>query len=303
MNRFRFSLLLFCFFVLFTACSKDDDTTQPEPEQTTNGPTTNAGQMKATINGAAWVAQAALVTKATPHGISISGHSSGKAVSITIGELIKPGKFDYNTYESLSGWYQESLNGTIHSWTTLISRKCLLEITKLDWANRKMSGTFSFVADSLASSSPTGLFNITNGEFTDVAIDPSVPAPAATMQMSAQVDNVPWGASSVSLFGYPGAYYLNGSDVNGHAIVIYDFDTFQPGTYTARFGKYSVPANNDQQHWVSPPNNLPVITITKHDPITRKTSGTFSYPADAISWSGATGTKTIAGSFTDVPLY
>jgi hypothetical protein len=301
MNRFRFGFLFLLISILFTACGKNDDT-QPAPAATNNQQASN-GTMKATINGAPWVAQEALVAKATPHGISISGHSSGKAVSITISEIIKAGKFDNFSYESITGWYLENLNGTMHTWATLTSRKCQLEITKLDWANRKMSGTFAFVADSQASSSPTGLLTITNGEFTDVTIDPAVPAPAATMQMEAQVNNVPWSASAVVLFGFPGDYYLNGSDVNGHALFINGISALQPGSYTARLGDYTIPANNDHQMWSSTQTSPPVITITQHDPITKKTSGTYTYTATAIPWNGATGSKTITGSFTDVPLY
>ena len=300
MKKVRSGLLsLLCLFFL-AACGKDDDT-QPEPDATNNQQAT--GTMKADIDGTPWVAQEALVAKAHPHGVSISGHSSGKVVSITISELIKAGKFDGFIYESVAGWYQENLNGTMHSWASITSQKCLLNITKLDWSARKMSGTFAFVADSQASSFPTGSYNIANGKFTDVTIDASVPAPATTMQMEAQVDNIPWSASAVLLFGFPGSYYLNGSGINAHSIYIGGLSTLQPGSYTGRLGNYSVPVNNDYQFWTSPQANPPVVTITKHDPITKLTSGTFSYTADAIPINGATGTKTISGNFTDVPLY
>ena len=302
MNRFGFGLLLLLASVLFTACGKDEEPVQPQPENTTNNNAT-AGEMKATINGASWVAREAMVTIATPHGISITGHANGGMVAITISELIKAGKFDAYTYEGLSGWYQQNLNGTLHTWASLNSRKCRLEITKLDWSARKMSGTFSFVADSQASSFPTGLYNITSGEFTDVTIAQNVPAPATSMQMNAQINNVPWSASAVLLFGFPGDYYLNGTGENGQSLHLNGLSALQPGNYTGQFANYAVPANNDQQLWTTPSASPPVFTITHHDPITKKTSGTFSFTADAIPWNGATGTKTISGSFTDVPLY
>lgn len=299
-----FRLLTVCLFLVlfFTACDKKKEEVKPDNAQDNTNTSLAAGQMTAKINGTTWTSQTAFVGQANPEGISINGQANGKSLAITIAGVIKAGNFDVFAYESMQGWYMETGNGTMQTWTSITSNKCKLNITKLDWAAKKMSGTFSFEADSQASSSSTGSFKITDGEFKDLPI--TVAQPAASTNMTALVNNTSWNGSGMYIFGFPGFYSLTGSDATGQVIGISGINSLQPGPATAGWATFTIPVMNDYQTWGTSSGTAPVVNITSYDPVTKKASGTFSFTAAAINLAGTTGTKSITqGTFTDIPVF
>jgi hypothetical protein len=292
LSLFLFSLLL------LTSCGDKKD---PAPDPAT----AIAGTMTAKIDGVAWSATTVNVGDASPNGISINGYNNDKRISITIGNVVKPGRFDAFVFESLQGWYTVTGNSTMQVWSSFPSNKCRLDITRLDWVGKRMSGTFSFLADSLSSGSSgsSGVsLQITDGVFTDLPI--TVAPPASSVEMSANVNNLAWNASGMYMFGFTGFYQLIGSDAAGQAITINGISSLQPGTYTALWSEFTIPANSDFQTWITDTNTPASVTITSFDPVAKKVSGTYSFTADATGLAGATGTKTISqGSFTDVPVF
>lgn len=300
MKVFRFFTFLVA-VLLLAGCNKEKEEVAPDPSQQITSNTAAAGQMIAKINGVAWRSQTAFVGNASPEGLSISGQNNGKMISITIAGVVMAGSFDVFTYESLNGWYMEVGNGTMQTWTSISSHKCKLEITKLDWTAKKMSGTFSFAADSQASSSSAGAFLITDGSFTDLPI--TAAAPASSTSMTATVNNVQWNGAGMYIFGFPGSYYLTGSDATGQAINIGGFSSLQPGTSNALWADFLVPAANDHQVWRTEQNNPAIITITSYNPITKKASGTFAFTANERNFSGPASTKKIQGTFTDILIF
>ena len=303
MNRFRFGFLFLFFALLFAGCGKDDDNNQPQPKN--NGTNANNGQMTALINGVVWSADLPYAELRNKYELQISGLDlNGVMLAVSSVNVLKPGKFDAFSYRAVTGWDIETKNGATTTWTSLSSNDCQLNITKLDWANKRISGTFAFAADSQASSSQSGYRTITNGIFTDVPINVNTPVPTSTM--TALVNNAAWEASGMFLVydQIGNDYSLVSSDVNGHSIHLDQMPSLSPGTYTTGYGELDIPFNQDFQGWASSFNSNFTYTITNYDPVAKVASGTFSFAADAIGMNGETGTKIISqGNFTNVPVF
>lgn len=137
--------------------------------------------------------------------------------------------------------------------------------------------------------------------------DPAVQQPGNTNPqnssgMSSKVNNVDWTALAPMASFQSSNLILAGSNILGQAISVSTTSgtVTQAGTYAAT-GTYIeiVQGSTSGPMWMAPVGGS--ITITKLDLAAKKVSGTFTFSAQAVPGTGATGTKTItSGVFNEL---
>jgi hypothetical protein len=157
---------LFSAFVLFSACSKDDDTA---PAATPNQPeTTKPVFMKGKVDNEDWEAKTYSVANSSGM-VTIAGFGkNGSDIVIRSFDVNKIGRY---TSGSIS--YETNLGGgDFKQWNAYLSDSAnVFTVTKYDSVNKKMSGNFSFKTTRFQGSVvDTTHKTVTDGTFTDLPI-------------------------------------------------------------------------------------------------------------------------------------
>jgi hypothetical protein len=137
------------------------------------------GTMSANVNGSSWIStiHGATVngTNLTITGTSanVSGGTSGTAdaIILTLQNVTGTGTFS-GPINATAIYTQASLiGGTQNTWASAVpGGNCTVVITKLDQSNKKISGTFSFVANAAPGGTATGSKSVNSGSFTNLNI-------------------------------------------------------------------------------------------------------------------------------------
>jgi len=133
------------------------------------------GTMSATVNGNPWnsTVHAATTdtTSITITGTSINPSGSAEAIALSLPNVTGPGTFT-GPFHAIAVYTVASLmGGTQNMWVSVgPGTSCTVNITNLDMAAKKISGTYSFTAAPAPNSTATGTKTITNGRFTNLNI-------------------------------------------------------------------------------------------------------------------------------------
>jgi len=152
------SAALLALVVVFSACKKDKDSTDPIVNPT-------SAALTAKVDGANFQSKdAGAVSGVDSHSFVLSA-TDAQENSITLTGPTAVGNYTGATNDETSGIY---INKDGALWMSSMGDGTVtLTITKYDVSSKRMSGTFSFTAPA-AGSGATGTKTITNGSFTDV---------------------------------------------------------------------------------------------------------------------------------------
>jgi hypothetical protein len=151
------SSALLALVVVFSACKKDKDSTDPIVNPT------NAA-LTAKVDGVNFQSKDAGALASNDSHTFLLSATDEQDNSISLTGPTSTGTFTGTTNEETSGFYI-SKDGKL--WMSSMGGTVTLTITKYDVNSKKMSGTFSFTAPA-AGSDATGTKTVTNGSFTDV---------------------------------------------------------------------------------------------------------------------------------------
>lgn len=133
--------------------------------------------------------------------------------------------------------------------------------------------------------------------------DPGTGTSGST-KLSAKVEGATFQARTTgALLGNDNTLGITATDANDNTISIYA--PAREGSFTDKDNAGGDYIDKDGKLWMSTFNGSTstTITITKYNASTKKVSGTFSFTAEAVGTSNATGTKTITnGTFTDISV-
>lgn len=249
-----------------------------------------SGNFKAKINGTQWVANELTSANRFAGFISLMGKSTDKKMLIIT--LTDSGVHRYTLNENTMniGIFIDSNSTNTSPFTTnqgnISQSGGEVNITSIDTANKKMSGTFSFKVYRIADDS---IINFTQGSFTNLTYATGLPPAGNTPDtFRVKINGVLW-VPPVILSAVPPAPYNNNLSVSGmdqatfKTVGINMPSDITPGTYSfsllgPQYGVYAV--DND-------PNNLKLATlgqliILEHIPASRRIRGNFNFIASDI---------------------
>lgn len=144
--------------VIFSACKKDKDSTDPIVNPT-------SAALTAKVDGVNFQSKdAGAVSSIDSHSFFLSA-TDAQDNSISLTGPAAVGTYTGATNDETSGIY---INKDGALWMSSMGDGTVtITITKYDVSSKKMSGTFSFTAPA-AGSNATGTKTVTNGSFTDV---------------------------------------------------------------------------------------------------------------------------------------
>ena len=240
-----------------------------------------SGDFRAKIQGIQWVA---LVSGASRQNglISLFGNASGKTIVMTLQDSgVHHYTLDPTTPQAgaLTDSSGNIIAFTTNGGATAAQSGGSVDITSIDTANKKMSGTFRFmVYRPIDSASRT----ITEGSFTNIAYATTLPPPASTDTFRVKIDGVDFiPASIIGLHvTITNQITISGTDQTGvKSVNILIPDNVTPGTYpmTTIGGTYSGLYNKDAATILS--SDIGSLTILTHNPTTKRIRGNFNFHA------------------------
>lgn len=260
----------------FNACQKE--LTDPGSSGIIGG----TGDFRAKINGVQWVASVSGASKVSGN-ISILGGGSGKQIVITLQDS---GVHHYSlTLVSLqAGALTDSSSGSVYAFATNQGSSSAqsggsVDITNIDTANKKISGTFRFevyrAVDSMQRS-------ITEGSFTNISYATTTPPSAPTDTFQVKIDGVDFNPFSITGIHLTASSQLSigGNDQAGvKSVTLIMPDNVAPGTnsITSVGGTYSGIYNRDASTFMS--SDTGTITILEHNTSTKRVRGNFNFHA------------------------
>ena len=196
-NLFKFRFLTFLltaiFFLSLASCGKKDSADDSDDDN--NNTTATTSNMTAIVDGNSWYSNTAYnttdnaayaevyINSDSTYEVNIIGdhyyftnslYTGYDIISLSVFKLSGTGTFNLNTTaEDARGTFY-TLDGTTYTYEAYSTDSVnsgytgTLVVTKFDYANKKISGTFSFNANEYAPMDSTGSVSITEGKFTDV---------------------------------------------------------------------------------------------------------------------------------------
>jgi hypothetical protein len=248
------------------------------------------GNFKAKIDGTQWVADR-IAQGARMNGIiNLTGLGiDRKVIAMTI---MDSGVHQYTLYydnTSLNvGAYTDSNSASSIAFSTNAGSTPgetggFLNITSIDEANKKMSGTFGFKAKRLVDNTYR---DITEGSFTNISYITTLAPGNATDTFTSKVDGVTFTPSAVNgtIITLPNnSIAINGSDATGvRTVAIYFPTDIITGTYNIGslgdlyYGQYNATASNFLM------SSSGTLEILFHDPVAKRVRGRFSFAASEL---------------------
>jgi hypothetical protein len=288
MRKLLYGLVILGSVLFIQSCQQEID---PNTISNTNNPVT--GDFRAKINGTQWVANSIAAASRMNGFIGITGRSTDKKyITIT---LTDSGVHNY-TLNDMTMNAAAYLDSTLADPSALTTNQGLnpgdaggtVNITSIDVANKKISGTFSFkVFRQLDGLQRT----MTEGVFTNLSYTTTLPPSGTADTLNVKIAGTPWMPVSVIGVKTP----ASGPIPATIAIVANNAAATQtvgltmpagitPGTYTLDFfgltyiGQYN-PDTNPNHSQASMSGTL---TILSHNTTTKRIRGTFSFHAETI---------------------
>ena len=274
----RYSTLYITLMIVLSmgifSCQKE--LTDPNAPIPTPGGT---GDFRATINGSLWVASISGAGRQNGF-ISVTGQGGGKLIAITITDS---GVHHYTLVQNSLGAaaYSDSASGSNVAFTSNATPLTggSVDITSIDTANKKISGTFRFTAyraiDSLQRT-------ITSGSFTNLTYATTTPPAISTDTFTVKIDGVVFNPFTIQGLHITLLNQLSilGTDQTGlKSVSLYLPDTVIPGTYpiTGLGGSYFGQYNKNSSTFLA--SDTGTVTILEHNSSTRRIRGTFNFHA------------------------
>ena len=286
--------LLYGFMVLtgisvFSSCQKEVD---PSIIANPNLPTTT-GNLKAKIDGTQWVANSAESASRMLGLINIGGRSTDrKYLTITLTDSgVHNYTLDNNSMNAAA--YVDSSLSNVFSFTTNQGINPgdaggFVNITSIDVANKRISGTFSFrVFRQMDGAQRT----LTEGSFTNLPYTTTLPPGNATDTFKVKIAGTLWVPPTVLASKTPAApplipqIAITGTSADGtKAVGMFMPADITPGTYTFDLfgGIYVALYNPDTDPSHSQGSMSGSLTILSHNTTTRRIRGNFNFHAEAL---------------------
>lgn len=272
--------------IIFQSCQKEID----HGQNNTNNLT---GDFRAKIEGTQWVANKGYGASRMQGLINISGYSTDKKyVTITLSDS---GVHRYTLSDATlnAAAYIDSTLPNTQAFTTNqgtypIQSGGEVNITMIDTANKKMSGTFSFKVYRMADGLQR---NITEGSFTNITYTTTLPPANATDTFRVKISGTQWNPPTIfavkspAIPPLPATIAVSGTDATASKVVglIFPAD-ITPGTYTLNFfggtyiGQYN-PNNNPQNSQAAVSGTLEIIS---HNTSTKRIRGNFNFRSEEL---------------------
>lgn len=280
------SATLLTFMLMLTACQQEpDEVLEPDPDLPVVTP--NTGNMKATIDGKAWVANRGVAAYRMNGLISISGISTDrKVVTITLTDK-GVGEYVLNTVEFNAGAYVDSAMAQANSFGTNASEDPALaggkvNITSIDAAKKTFSGTFTF---RVYREDDNKSISFTNGSFTDVSFQTSLPSGPAGDTLRVKVDGVQFNPDFVASVNAANKITVTGSNAAGtKTVAVFVPSSVNPGTYqfSGILGDYMGTYAPDQDPLSMRIAETGKLIILEHNKTTHRYRGTFEFHGQTL---------------------
>lgn len=298
MKRLSTYLLVLSGLVYFASCSKEVSF-----ESKGNTPGNNTpGDFRAKINGIQWQAAAATEGANILAGfINIVGISSdGKEISITVNDTITGTYLLNQTTFSVASYADNAASNTFSFSTDQGADTSQgggsVIITEIDKTNKTISGTFRFNVYRDQDSSKKV---VTEGVFYKLPYSSSLPPAAGTDTLKATIDGAAWSAASIAAQLAGTQLIIAGSLSDGSKTV----SLFLPADILV--GTYNLDVTAGIYVALYSPNTTTVyasdngtVTITQHDTVNKRISGTFQF--HAIDVSGGSSTSQLLNGYFSV---
>ncbi len=270
------ALIILVLCIAFNSCQKE--LIDPNGSSTTGG----TADFRAKINGTQWIASSASASRVSGL-ISLAGIGGGITIVITLQDS---GVHHYTLdLTSLQGAaYVDSASGSTNAFATNQGSTALqsggsVDITSIDTANKKITGTFRFTVFRAIDSAQR---TITEGSFTNISYATTTPPASATDTFNVKIDGVTFTPFSIQGIHLTASSQITvgGTDQAGVKSVTLIFpDTIIPGTYaiTTVGGTYSGLYNQDATTFL--PSDTGSITILQHNTSTKRIRGNFNFHA------------------------
>ena len=273
----RLIIIILVLSVGIYSCQKE--LTDPNGSTTTPGGT---GDFRAKINGTQWVATSSGAARVSGL-ISVSGIGGGKTMAIT---LTDSGVHHYilNQTTMGAGAYSDSSSGSNVAFATNGSSLSggSVDITTIDTANKKISGTFRFTVYRAIDST---IRTISEGSFTNISYATTTPPAASTDTFTVKIDGVTFTPFTIQGLHITilGQISISGTDQSGtKSVSVFVPDTVTPGTYpiTGFGGTYFGQYNKNATTFLS--SDTGTVTILEHNTSSRRIRGSFNFHAAEI---------------------
>jgi hypothetical protein len=284
-----YSLMILTGVIVFSSCQKEVDPSiiaNPNPPGAT-------GNLKAKIDGTQWVANSAEGASRMLGLISIGGRSTDrKYLSIT---LTDSGVHNYtldnmsmNAASYIDSNLANAVNFTTNQGMGPGDAGGLVNITSIDVANKRISGTFSFrVFRQMDGAQRT----LTEGSFTNLPYTTTLPPGASTDTFKVKIAGTLWvpptvlGSKTPAVPPLTPQIVVTGTSADGtKSVGIFMPGGITPGNYTFDlFGATYIGLYNpdtDPSH--SQGSMSGTLTILSNNTTTRRIRGNFNFHAEAL---------------------
>ncbi|MFV8344478.1 DUF6252 family protein [Flavobacterium sp. ZB4P13] len=161
-----------------------------------------------------------------------------------------------------------------------------ITISSIDTANKKISGTFQFTGAKFTDQTGTSIETkvMTNGSFTNISYTADTPAPLGN-SFSAKLDGVAFIPTNTTALNLMDKINISARRGSVETIGLSFPNTIISGTYNLEsigtyIGVYNKNANSDGSGIFGADTGT--ITITSHDKVNKKVSGTFKFSANSF---------------------
>ena len=286
---FLYGLMVLTGISVFSSCQKEVD---PSIIANPNLPTTT-GNLKAKIDGTQWVANSAESASRMLGLINIGGRSTDrKYLTITLTDSgVHNYTLDNNSMNAAA--YVDSSLSNVFSFTTNQGINPgdaggFVNITSIDVANKRISGTFSFrVFRQMDGAQRT----LTEGSFTNLPYTTTLPPGNATDTFKVKIAGTLWvpptvlGSKTPAVPPLTSQIVVTGTSTDGtKSVGLFMPDGIAPGSYTFNlFGATYIGLYNpdtDPSH--SQGSMSGTLTILSHNTTTRRIRGNFNFHAEAL---------------------
>ena len=277
--------LIFCCFAFgiiafVSSCQKEIDW----------GTNTVTGDFKAKINGTQWVANKIATASRLAGFISLVGRSTdNKLLAITLTDS-GVHRYTLNDVTINVAAYLDSNSSNPGTYTSNAASPPTaggeVNITSIDTAHKKMSGTFSF---KVFRQSDSAVVNLTEGSFTNISYSTSFP-PAGSMPdtFHVKINGTMFNAATILASVPPAPYNTTIGIAGGDSVFIKTVSLGMPSDITP--GTYAIGLTGNYIAVYKPdndPNNLKIgalgsVTILEHNVTTRRIRGNFNFTGTNI---------------------
>lgn len=283
----------------FSGCSKEKSL-----DSTAGG---GSGIIRMKIDGQQWIAQKIAGATIMNGYISIMGGSNDNKNLVIQIKTTATGTYQLDQVSDHGAVYVDNnepvpLSYATNAGQTTSDAGGTVVITKIDEAQKRVSGTFTF---KMLREIDGKSVMITEGVFENVPYTTELPPTGTSGALTAKIDGVDWTAHSVKGVVNPlnNSLTLIATDATGtKSINLIVPPSIQPGTYplgdilTEYSGTYIVGPVSTPESYISVAGPNSSLTISEHSATTKTIKGTFFF--DGQKFGGSTTIKITSGSFT-----